>query len=180
MPEDLLIRPARADDAAAMVEIYRPHVERSCVSFELVTPSVDEFAQRVANAQQRHEWLVAEADGAVIGYAYGVTHRTREAYRYTVEVSAYVLDTAQRRGVGARLYQRLFEQLAELGYCNAVAGITMPNDKSVAFHRRMGFAPIGVYHRIGFKFGAWRDVSWYERSLRDGLPPDAPPPDAPR
>ena len=170
---DLLIRPACADDAAAMVEIYRPHVEETCVSFELVAPTVDEFAQRVNKAQQRHDWLVAEADGTVLGYAYGVTHRAREAYRYTVEVSAYVREDAQRGGVGARLYGRLFARLAELGYCNAVAGITMPNDKSVAFHERMGFTHIGVYHRIGYKFDSWRDVSWYERSLRDGPPPGA-------
>ncbi|MCK5944180.1 MAG: N-acetyltransferase [Planctomycetes bacterium] len=170
--EDLQIRPARASDAAAMVEIYRPHVERTCVSFELVTPTVDEFAQRVAKAQERHAWLVAEHAGVVLGYAYGVTHRAREAYRYTVEVSAYVAEAAQRRGVGARLYRQLFERLAALGYCNAVAGVTMPNDKSVAFHERMGFAHIGVYHRIGYKFGAWRDVSWFERSLRDGPPPE--------
>ena len=165
------IRPARCSDAPAMVEIYRPHVEQSWASFELVTPSADELAARVARAQAQHEWLVAEASGQVLGYAYGGTHRSREAYRFTVEVSAYLAASAQGRGVGAKLYEALFERLADLGYCNAVAGVTLPNDASVAFHERLGFTPVGVYHRIGFKFGAWRDVAWYERSLRDGPPP---------
>ena len=154
-----------------MVEIYRPHVEDSWASFELVTPTAEEIAARVARAQERHEWLVADAFGEVLGYAYGGAHRAREAYRFTVEVSAYLAAGAQGRGVGAQLYARLFDRLAELGYCNAVAGVTLPNDKSVAFHERLGFTPVGVYHRIGYKFGAWRDVAWYERALRDGPPP---------
>ncbi|MGC6487318.1 MAG: GNAT family N-acetyltransferase [Planctomycetota bacterium] len=168
---DVTIRAARAQDAAAMVEIYRPHVEQSWASFELATPTADELAARVRRAQERHAWLVAEAAGAVLGYAYGGTHRARAAYRYTVEVSAYLAAHAQGQGVGARLYERLFERLRELGYCNAVAGVTLPNDASVAFHERCGFTPVGVYHRVGFKFGAWRDVAWYERPLRDGPPP---------
>lgn len=167
------VRPARAEDAAAMVEIYRPHVEGSWASFELATPTAEEFAARVARAQRRHAWLVAEAAGQVVGYAYGGTHRGREAYRYTVEVSAYLAASAQGRGVGARLYEALLEQLAALGYCNAVAGVTLPNDLSIAFHERLGFQRIGVFHRVGFKFGAWRDVAWYERPLRDGRPPRA-------
>jgi L-amino acid N-acyltransferase YncA len=167
----LTIRPARAADAAAMVEIYRPHIEGSWASFELVTPTAAEMASRVARAQERHDWLVAAAGDEVLGYAYGVRHRAREAYRFTVEVSAYVAPDTQGRGVGAQLYERLFERLAELGYCNAVAGVTMPNDASVAFHERMGFTPVGVYRRVGYKFGDWRDVAWYERSLREGPPP---------
>lgn len=170
-PPSLTIRPARAADAAAMVEIYRPHIEGSWASFELVTPTAAEMAARVAKAQERHDWLVAAAGDEVLGYAYGVTHRAREAYRFTVEVSAYLGASVQGRGVGKQLYERLFERLAELGYCNAVAGVTLPNDQSVAFHERLGFTPIGVFRRIGYKFGAWRDVAWYERPLRDGLPP---------
>jgi len=153
-----------------MVEIYRPHVERSWASFELVTPTAEELADRVLRAQDRHAWLVAELDGEIAGYAYGVQHRARAAYRFTTEVSAYVAEAHQRRGVGRRLYERLFERLAELGYCNALAGVTMPNDVSVAFHERLGFTRVGVYKRVGYKFGGWRDVAWYERALRDGPP----------
>lgn len=168
------LRAATAADAAAVAAIYRPFVEDSHASFEQSAPDADEMARRIAAAQQRHEWLVAEDEGGLLGYAYGNTHRAREAYRYTVEVSAYLADRARGRGVGRALYERLFARLAELGYCNAVAGITMPNDASVAFHERLGFTRLGVFRRIGFKFGVWRDVAWYERPLREG-PPDAPP-----
>lgn len=167
------IRQARHEDAKAMLAIYRPFIEHTVVSLETVVPSEVEFAQRVDERQRTHEWLVAELDGTVIGYAYGSKHRARGAYRTSCEVSAYVADAAQGRGVARLLYERLLERLAELGYCNALAGIAMPNDTSVAFHLAMGFTLVGVYHHVGFKHGAWRDVAWYERILREGAPRDA-------
>ncbi|MFT4513805.1 MAG: L-amino acid N-acyltransferase YncA [Planctomycetota bacterium] len=165
-------RQARHADAKAMLAIYRPFIEHTTVSFETEVPSEQEFAQRIDAAQSEHEWLVAEMGSAVIGYAYGSKHRSRGAYRTSCEVSAYVADSAQGRGVARLLYERLFERLVELGYCNALAGIAGPNDKSAAFHAAMGFTLVGVYHHIGFKNGAWHDVAWYERILREGPPGD--------
>jgi len=166
------VRSAMADaDAAALLEIYRPFIESSSASFELVVPSVAEFAERIRRAQRAHEWLVAEAGGELLGYAYAGAHREREAYRYSVETSVYLSPRGRGRGIGRVLYERLFAMLADRGYCNAVAGITLPNQASVRFHEQMGFTPVGVYHGVGFKFGAWRDVAWYERRLRDGAPP---------
>jgi len=167
---DFEIRNATDSDAAACVAIYRPHVEESTTSFELEVPSTDEMARRIAAAQRRHAWLIAESDQGVLGYGYAGAHRAREAYRYTAEVSAYVASTAHGRGVGRRLYERLFEALVARGYCNAVAGITLPNDASVGFHERLGFRKLGVFHAIGHKFGAWRDTAWYERKLVEGPP----------
>lgn len=167
------IRPARAEDAPAMLAIYRPFVERTAVSFETEVPTLDEFVERIHARQRDHEWLAAELDGQVVGYAYGSKHRGRGAYRTTCEVSAYVSESARGRGVARALYERLFARLVERGYCNALAGIAMPNDVSVAFHSALGFSPVGVYHAIGFKLGRWHDVAWYERRLREGPPLDA-------
>jgi phosphinothricin acetyltransferase len=69
--------------------------------------------------------------------------------------------------VGVALYEALFPLLAELGYFHAYAGITLPNEASVALHRKMGFAPIGTFPSVGFKFERWHDVSWWHRPLRD-------------
>lgn len=162
------IRDATPGDAPALLEIYRPSVETTAVSFELETPSIDEFASRVATAQTRWAWLVAEdAAGAVAGYAYGGAFRSRPAYRFATEVSAYVADAHRGRGVGKRLYSELLGRLESLGYCTAYAGIVIPNDASVALHRAVGFEPAGVFRRAGWKFGAWHDVSWWQRILRD-------------
>jgi len=167
------LRRASPEDAAEVLEIYRPLVEESAVSFETAVPTVEEMAERIARSLSRWQWLVAVRDGRVLGYAYGSQHRARAAYRWSVEVSAYVHPAGRRQGLGRALYLRLFDDLARLGYCNAYAGITLPNDASVALHRGVDFEPIGVFRRVGRKFGRWHDVAWFERPLRD-TPPEEP------
>jgi L-amino acid N-acyltransferase YncA len=133
------------------------------------------MAERINAA---HEWLVAERDGAVIGYAYGSVHRTRHAYQWTAEVSAYVDRAAQRTGAGRELYTELFERLRKRGFRLLVAGITLPNEASVRMHEALGFEPVGVYKNIGWKAGQWWDVGWWQLDLGapDGEPPPEPTP----
>jgi phosphinothricin acetyltransferase len=83
-----------------------------------------------------------------------------------VNVSVYIDQGSHRRGLGRSLYARLFEILIDLGYVNAYAGITLPNPASVGFHTSMGFTPVGVYDAIGFKYGKWHDVAWFQKALR--------------
>jgi len=128
-PAGVRIRPATTADAAALLAIYRPFVEATAVSFETAVPTVGEFAARVDKALARWHWLVAEADDGVLGYAYGSSHRERAAYRWSVEVSAYVAARGRRRGVGRALYLQLFDALAQQGYCNAYAGVALPNPR---------------------------------------------------
>jgi len=163
----LTIRQATEADAAALLKIYAPYVESTAVSFETVAPGVEEFAARIAKSLSRWQYLVAECNAGIAGYAYGSTHRERAAYRYSVEVSAYVDPRFQRQGVGSALYRRLFDDLVAKGYCTAFAGITLPNEASVGMHRSVGFEHIGVFKRIGWKFGRWHDVAWMQRTLRD-------------
>ncbi|HSS49761.1 MAG TPA: arsinothricin resistance N-acetyltransferase ArsN1 family B [Thermoanaerobaculia bacterium] len=170
MTESIRIRSATEADAPALLAIYRPFVEQTSVSFELVPPTVEEFAARIRKSLAGWEWLVAERDGQILGYAYGSMHRERPAYRWSVEVSAYVDPNHHRQGIGRALYLRLFEILTDKGFCNAYAGITLPNDGSVALHRSVGFEPIGVFKAIGRKYGKWHDVAWFQRPLRDAPP----------
>jgi len=170
MPDTPTIRSAVEADAAALLAIYRPFVESTAVSFETVVPTVEEFADRIDKALTGWQWLVAEQDGQCIGYAYGSSHRQRQAYRWSVEVSAYVHPNHHRRGVGRALYLRLLEELAQKGFCNAYAGTTLPNEGSVALHRGVGFEFIGVFKAVGRKFGTWHDVAWFQRVLRNSPP----------
>ncbi len=165
-----LIRSATEADATALLAIYRPFVESTAVSFETIVPTVEEFAERIAKALGGWQWLVAIRDGQCAGYAYGSTHRERSAYRWSVEVSAYVRSDFRRQGIGRALYLKLFDDLAGKGYCNAYAGITLPNEGSVALHRGVGFEPVGVFRDVGRKFGQWHDVGWFQRTLRDAPP----------
>jgi len=169
---DTLIRPATEADAPALLAIYRPFVESTAVSFETVAPTIDEFAARICKVLAGWQWLVAERDGRCVGYAYGSLHRERLAYRWSVEVSAYVHPDHRRHGIGRALYLELFDELAGKGYCNAFAVVTLPNEGSVAMHRSVGFEPIGIFRDVGRKFGKWHDVAWFQRNLRDAPPPE--------
>lgn len=170
MAAELTIRTATADDAAEALAIYAPIVRDTAISFETEVPSTEEFAARIESSNLNHAWLVGLSGGELAGYAYGTAHRGRHAYRFSTEVSVYVHAGHRGSGVGRRLYDRLFERLAELGYYHAYAGITLPNDGSTGLHGAVGFRHIGTFPKVGFKFGAWHDVSWWHRPLRPGVP----------
>jgi L-amino acid N-acyltransferase YncA len=166
-PSAVSIRTATIADAAACVAIYQPLVESTAVSFETVVPTVEEFAARIQKSLSAWTWLIAERDGRCIGYAYGHSHRERAAYRWSVEVTIYVDASHRGQGVGSELYRRLFTDLSNLGYCNAFAGVTQPNEASMALHRGVGFEYIGTFRSVGRKFDRWHDVAWFQRKLRE-------------
>ena len=101
----------------------------------------------------------------MLGYAYASRHRERDAYRWSVDLSAYVHEEHRGKGVGRSLYDRLIEVLVQQRFVNAFAGITIPNAPSVALHEAIGMTLVGVYRQVGYKFGAWHDVSWYGMRL---------------
>ena len=169
--------PAR--DGAACAEIYAPFVRDSPVSFEEREPDAQEVADRIELTARTHPWLVAETDDRLVGYAYATAHRGRAAYQWAADVAVYVADGQRRKGIGRALYGALLPLLVRQGLRIACAGITLPNDASVALHEACGFEPVGVYRRIGWKAGAWRDVGWWQVELvraSDGRPPDPGPP----
>lgn len=171
---DLLIRPAEPRDAAALAEIYAPSVRERPTSFELDAPDAAEMARRLARVSTMWPWLAAESGGELLGYCYASAFAERAAYHWSVTTTVYVHDAAQRRGLGRALYLRLFEILRRQGAVMAFAGITLPNEASVGLHRALGFAPVGMYPRAGFKLGRWWDVAWYGLALRTPQPDEAP------
>lgn len=162
------IRPATETDAARLLAIYRPYVERTAVSFELEPPTVEAFAARIAKSRAGWAWLVAETGDACVAYAYGTAHRERAAYAKTVETAVYVDESFRGHGAGTALYAALLHELAGRGFHRAVAGITLPNEASVRLHERFGFERIGIYREVGWKFGRWHDTVWYQRGLGHG------------
>src|SRR5262245_22570539 len=170
-----MIRDASTGDAEACAAIYAPYVTETAISFELDPPSSAEMAERIADAQRAHAWLVLEDGGRVVGYAYGSPYKARPAYRWSCEVSVYLEVGRRRTGAGRALYSELFARLADRGFRTLVAGMTLPNDASAGLHRAMGFEPIGTYRRIGWKHGTWHDVAWTQRALTEaGDPPTEP------
>src|SRR5215471_5165492 len=168
------LRLAAPADAAQIAAIYTPFCLETAVSFETTAPDEAQMRERISTLTQRYPWLVAVSEtGDVLGYAYAGKHRERAAYRWSVDFTAYLAPEAKRRGIGTALYRALMRICQSLGYYRAFAGITLPNEASVRLHEKIGFRPIGVYRRVGFKLGRWHDVGWWSLDL---LPED----DAPR
>lgn len=173
----MTLRIAHPDDAAAVHAIYAPIVAHTAISFELEVPSVDEMRVRIDRTLDLLPWLVHVDDaGRVDGYVYASRHRERAAYQWSVDVSAYVHADARGRGLAAGLYRHLQRELVALGYCQAFAGIALPNAASVALHQSVGFRPLGVYRQVGFKFGSWHDVGWWQCTLQVPAQPLPPRP----
>ena len=165
-----MIRLATEGDAPAIAEIYAPSVLATPITFESVPPGPAEIAERIVQTLPRWPWLVYELDGVVVGYAYASAFAQRVCYRWSVTTTVYVREGHWRRGIGRRLYVALLNLLAQQGFRSAYAGITLPNENSVALHKSMGYEPVGVYHDAGHKLGRWHDVAWYQRALQPNAP----------
>jgi L-amino acid N-acyltransferase YncA len=159
------LRIATESDGAAVARIYSPAVTERSTSFEIDPPDAVEMSRRIGKILPRFPWLVCEIDDEVVGYAYAGAHHERAAYRWSVDVATYIDARAHRCGIGLGLYTALFDILVLQGFRNACAGITLPNAGSEGLHRAFGFSLVGVYHRVGYKFGEWHDVGWFEREL---------------
>lgn len=161
----MILRFVSLRDTEELVAIYAPIVESTAISFEQVAPDAAEMRARIGTHPANKPWIVAEIDGAVAGYAYASNFRGRWAYRFSTEVTVYVAERARGAGVGRALYRALMRLLASQGYRRAFAGISLPNDASIALHRAAGFTDAGVVHAAGQKFGRWHDVGFYECAL---------------
>jgi L-amino acid N-acyltransferase YncA len=168
-----LAEPAHAGQIAA---IYAPFCLETAVSFETLAPDTATMRERIIAVAERFPWLVAVSElGDLLGYAYATKHRERAAYRWSVDFTVYMAPAAKRRGIGTKLYRALAEVCKCLGYYRAFAGITLPNDASVRLHEKIGFQPIGIYRRVGFKLGKWHDVGWWSLELLpEGEAPSEP------
>lgn len=165
MTSGLSIREASERDAGVCAAIYAPYVIDTAISFELEPPTADEMAGRIASATARHAWLLLEDAGRVVGFGYGIPFAERAAYRWACQTSVYMEMGRRRTGGGRILYTTLLDRLAERGYRRALAGITLPNEASAGLHRALGFEPVGVYRRVGWKNNAWHDVAWVQKTI---------------
>ncbi len=167
MPDDLAIRAATHSDLARITEIYNHYIVNTPITFDVAPFRSEERAGWLAQFGERgrHRLLVAERGGHVIGYAGSMPYRPKPAYATSVEVTIYLEHGATGGGVGPLLYEALFASLVGEDVHRALAGITLPNEHSLALHRRFGFEPVGVYHEVGRKLGRYWDVMWMQKRL---------------
>ena len=171
------IRLATDQDSAALAAIYAPYVIDSQISFEEIAPDAAEMARRIRGERPGyHPWLLAEADGLILGYCASSPFRTRPAYRWSVETGIYLQPDAKGRGIGRALLETMCGLLERQGYVAVIGAIALPNPPSVALHEKAGFTHVGGYRGTGFKQGAWLDVGLWQKDLA----PRSPTPNEPR
>ena len=174
--DGLIIRPSCDEDLPTIAAIYAHHVLNGLASFEEVPPEIEEIARRRGDIVARGlPYLVAEADGKLLGYCYAGPFRPRVAYRYTLEDSIYIDPAAVGRGIGRVLLTAVLARSEELGYRQMVAVIGgRETVASIRLHAALGFTEVGVLTGVGFKFGRWVDSVLMQRPLGPGtaMPPD--------
>ncbi len=156
------IRHARNEDAAQIAEIYNYYITSTHHTFETEPLAASDMTARIEDVSSGYPFLVAEKDGEVLGYAFAVQFKLRDAYEHSAEVSIYVKNEAKQKGIGTRLYDQLFKELGETLTHAIVAGIAMPNDASIAFHEKLGFKKVAHFREVGYKLGRWIDVGYWE------------------
>lgn len=168
----VLIRKAVSQDAEILLDIYRPYVENTAISFEYKAPDIHEFRCRMDNLIEKYPYIAAEEQGQIVGYAYLSAFNERQAYARSVETTIYIRQDCRGMGYGSKLYTALEKMLQEQNFLNMYACIAYTDredeyltNASMRFHESMGFKTVGHFHSCGYKFGRWYDMLWMEKFI---------------
>lgn len=161
-----MIRAAQPDDAESIANIYNHYIANTQVTFEEESLSGAEMLSRIEDVtQQSLPWLVYLHNNDISGFAYASKWKGRCAYRYSVEVIVYLSPNVIGKGLGTQLYQALFEQLKQQSFHTVIAGISLPNEASVALHKKFGMKQVALFEQVGYKFDRWVDVGYWQKVL---------------
>jgi phosphinothricin acetyltransferase len=171
----LNIRLVTEADYAGMLEVYKPNVLNTAITFEYEVPSLEEYSKRIDNIISHYPCFVCVQNGVIAGFAYAGLFRVKDAYQWSAESTIYVSENFQGKGIARVLYDVLLSTLELQGFVNVYAAVTLPNLPSEKLHTFMGFAEIGLFEKIGFKHGKWHDLKWYEMYLTEHPKNPTPP-----
>ncbi len=165
-----MIRQVTQQDAADICDIYNYYIEQTVISFEEKPVSAEEMQERIyLLLASGFPWLVYETDvdghRKVVGYAYADTWKTRIAYRFTLETTAYMAPNTSQKGYGSQLYEALFKALETSLVRSVIAVIALPNEASVRFHEKMGYQKAAYFKQVGYKNDQWIDVGYWQKFL---------------
>ena len=158
------LRLVKVEDTKAILDIYAQYID-TAISFEYVLPDEESFRKRIKGIAKEYPYLVCETDEGIAGYAYAHRQMEREAYQWNAELSIYLSKDATSKGYGKKLYTSLMDILKLQGVKTVYGLVTVPNEKSEALHESLGFEKVGVCKNTGYKSGAWRDVTWFEKQI---------------
>jgi phosphinothricin acetyltransferase len=164
-----MIRPVHDKDVDDIVTIYNYYIAETLATFEEQVISSDDMLARIKKVSVNDlPWLVAEDDsGKVVGYAYATKWRERFAYRFSVEITVYLLANQLSQGLGSKLYTALFSELRQRSIHSVIGGITLPNPASIALHEKFGLKQVAHFKEVGFKFEKWLDVGYWQGKISE-------------
>jgi len=160
-----MIRSVEPKDAREVCDIYNFYINNTEITFEEQPVSVDEMEKRIRDVTAKYPWLVIEEGGEILGYAYSSKYRERSAYRYTAELTIYMKNGEEGKGLGAELMEHVIEETRGRGIHTLISAIAIPNERSVSIHEKFGFEKAGHLKDVGFKFDHWIDVGYWELVL---------------
>ena len=161
------VRSVALEDAKYLVEIYKPYVEETAITFDYSVPSIYEFGEKIAKIIQNYPFLVAEENSKILGYAYAGEFYPKDAYKWTAEITIYLAKEARGKGVGETLYSNLERELLNREIYHLTSCIAYPDEGSISFHEKRGFRKVAHFEKVGYKFDRWWDVVWYQKDIGD-------------
>ena len=161
------IRFVKSSDAAQIAEIYNYYIKNTHHTFETEAVDQTEMRQRIGEITVSYPYYVAEENGEIVAYAYAAAYKSRCAYRSSAEVSIYARNNIRQKGTGTRLYEKLLAELRQTDVHAIIAGIALPNEASIRLHEKFGFEKVAHFREVGFKFGEWIDVGYWELLVPD-------------
>ncbi len=159
------VRLVQDEDIERILEIYKPYIEDTVITFETEVPDIHIFRDRIRRISAEYPYIVYLNKGKIVGYAYAHRHMERAAYQWNAELSIYVDQEYLHCGIGKTLYKVLIEILKLQNVYNVYGCVAIPNLESEKLHESFGFHKLGVYHNTGYKNGAWQDVAWFEKTI---------------
>jgi len=156
------IRKVTIEDAEAIARIYNYYIENTVITFEEIPLSIESMTSRIETIAAKYPYLVLEDQNGLIGYAYATEWKARSAYRFSTEVTIYLDHLKTGKGAGSLLFSALLDEIRKTGLHVIIGGIALPNIASVALHEKFGFRKVAHFEEIGYKFGRWIDVGYWE------------------
>lgn len=171
--KNIKIKVASPENAAELLEIYKFYVENTAISFEIETPTLQEFRARIEKTLKKYPYLIAVSpEDEILGYSYAGELKSRAAYDWSIETSIYVKKEYRKMGIGGILLKNLEFLLKKQNILNCYACIayTEREDEfltkaSVKFHEKMNYRMVGVFKDCGYKFDRWYSMVWMEKHL---------------
>lgn len=172
METSFTIRMATPKDAEALLNIYRPYVKDTAISFEYEVPSIEEFTKRIQNTLKKYPYLVILDKDMIVGYSYVSSFRPRPAYDWSVETTIYIKQDYRGKGAGKALYLALEKILKAQNIINLNASIAVTavpdihlSNASSLFHEKLGYTKVAHFTKSGYKFNTWYDMIWMEKLI---------------